>query len=114
MTGNPRPRTLARLALGLILLAISLFAAGSLWASIGSGKRADAAEYQYPTVYLSASPNHVAPGQTSTLTWSSTDVTSCTAYGSWSGSRPTSGNEVVTVWGWANGFYDLSCTGSDG
>src|SRR5437588_1081659 len=104
MTGNPRPRTLARLVLGLILLAIPLFAAGSLWASIGSGKRAAAAEYQYPTVNLSASPNPVAAGQTSTLTWSSTDVTSCTAYGDWSGSRPTSGSEAVTAWGWGRGF----------
>src|SRR5205085_320399 len=42
-----------------------------------------------PSVSLSASPTSVSSGGSSTLTWSSTDATSCTASGGWSGSKAT-------------------------
>ena len=99
--------------LGLVLVGVALFAAGSLWASVGGDKRSAAAEYQYPTVDLTAGPNPINVGQTSTLTWSTTDVTSCTAYGDWSGSKALNGSQVVSPWGWDKGFYELYCTGPD-
>ncbi|MDO8481976.1 MAG: SPRY domain-containing protein [bacterium] len=37
-----------------------------------------------PTATISASPNPIASGERSTLTWGSTDATSCTAGGPWS------------------------------
>jgi len=46
-----------------------------------------------PTVMLTASPESVASGEVSTLTWSSTEATSCTASGGWSGARAISGAE---------------------
>jgi outer membrane protein assembly factor BamB len=47
------------------------------------------------TVSLSANPTTTGVGQASTLTWSSTQATSCTASGGWSGTLPSSGSQVV-------------------
>jgi hypothetical protein len=66
-----------------------------------------------PTVKLSASPTSVASGATTTLTWSSTNATSCTASGAWSGSLGTSGSQQSAALSAASTF-DLSCTGAGG
>jgi hypothetical protein len=66
-----------------------------------------------PTVNLAASPSTVQPGQTSTLNWSSTNATSCTAGGSWGGSKATSGSEATSALT-ATSTFSLSCTGSSG
>ena len=67
-----------------------------------------------PTVTLAASPTAVVLGASSTLTWSSTDATACTASGSWTGSKSTSGNETVTPAAVGDAVYKLSCTGAGG
>src|ERR1035437_3638373 len=46
-----------------------------------------------PTVTLYANPTSIQSGQNSTLTWTSTYATSCSAY--WTGSTATSGSGVV-------------------
>jgi hypothetical protein len=66
-----------------------------------------------PTVALSASPTSVAAGQASTLTWTSTNATGCTASGAWSGTEPTSGS-VSTGAINQTSTYSLTCTGSGG
>jgi hypothetical protein len=67
-----------------------------------------------PTAKLTASPNPVTSGQTTTLTWSSTDATSCAASGGWSGPLPaTSGTRVSGVLSAATTFT-LECTGDGG
>jgi len=65
-----------------------------------------------PTVSLSASPANITTGQSSTLTWLSTNSTSCSATGAWSGTRAVSGSTVVTPT--ATSTYTLSCTGTGG
>jgi thermitase len=65
-----------------------------------------------PTVSLSASPSSIIAGQSSTLTWSSTNATSCTATGGWSGTRATSGSLAVSPT--SNSTYTLTCTGAGG
>jgi hypothetical protein len=65
-----------------------------------------------PTVSLSASPTSVAAGGSSTLTWSSTNATSCTASGGWSGDKATSGSQSVSPA--ATTTYTLGCTGPGG
>jgi hypothetical protein len=65
-----------------------------------------------PTVTLSANPQSITVGQSSTLTWNSTNATSCTASGGWSGTQNTSGS--VTVTPTASTTYSLSCTGAGG
>ena len=44
-----------------------------------------------PTVTLAVAPSAVVSGSAATLTWSSTNATSCTASGNWSGTKATSG-----------------------
>src|SRR3990167_6757384 len=69
---------------------------------------------QTVTLTFSAWPLSIIQGQSSTLSWSSTGATSCTAMGGWSGTKPTSGTEVVTPT--LEGFttYILTCSGLTG
>src|SRR5262249_44068298 len=66
-----------------------------------------------PSVSLTASPRGVAPGGTTTLTWSSANVSSCTASGGWSGSKALSGSETSAALN-SDQTYTLACTGSNG
>jgi chitodextrinase len=66
-----------------------------------------------PTVSLSTNPTSVASGEASTLTWSSTSATSCTASGDWSGTRATSGSESTGPLT-ASSSYSINCTGTGG
>jgi hypothetical protein len=106
-----RRRNLLRTAVGLCLVALALYGAGSLWASAGSGSRAAAKEYEYPEISMSASQTTVPVGHPVTITWSTTNVDTCTAFGEWSGDKPLAGSEVVQPWGWDNSFFALDCTG---
>ena len=65
-----------------------------------------------PTVTISANPSSIAAGASSTLTWSSTNATSCTASGSWSGTEAVSG--TVTVAPAATSTYMVTCANSAG
>jgi hypothetical protein len=65
-----------------------------------------------PTVSISASPTSITAGNSSTLTWSSTNATTCTASGSWSGTQSTSG--TLSVSPSTTSTYTLSCTGTGG
>lgn len=64
-------------------------------------------------VTLSASPKSVALNGTTTLTWSGTGVTSCTASGGWSGTKAASGTATVGPLT-RDTTYSLSCTGAGG
>jgi hypothetical protein len=66
-----------------------------------------------PTVSLSANPASVAYNGSSTLNWSSTNAISCTASGSWSGSKATSGNETRNSLATTSTFI-LTCIGAGG
>ena len=66
-----------------------------------------------PTLSFSASPDSVAQNDSTTLSWSSTDATSCVASGDWSGNKGTSGSEStgsLTI----DGQYILTCSGAGG
>jgi hypothetical protein len=65
-----------------------------------------------PTVSISADPDTVASQGTSTLTWTSSNATSCTASGAWSGARSTSGNQIVGPLD-SDKTYSITCS-SDG
>lgn len=66
-----------------------------------------------PVVSLSASAAAIADGGSVTLTWSATSASSCEATGDWSGSRGTSGSEVLAPALGAHS-YTLTCTGLGG
>jgi len=65
-----------------------------------------------PTLTLNASPGTITEGNTTTLSWTSTNTTSCTASGGWSGTRGTSGS--LTVAPVQTSTYNLSCSGAGG
>ena len=65
-----------------------------------------------PTVNLSADPISVLLENTSTLTWSSTNATSCSA--SWTTQTGSSGSEAVTISTAGNNSFSISCTGAGG
>jgi len=65
-----------------------------------------------PTVNLSADPVSVLLQNTSTLTWSSTNATSCSA--SWTNQTGSSGSEAVTISTAGNNSFSITCTGAGG
>ena len=66
-----------------------------------------------PAVSLAATPLSVTSGGSSTLTWSSTNATSCTASGAWSGAKATSGSQSTGPLT-ASSSFTLTCTGTTG
>ncbi|MEM6639752.1 MAG: choice-of-anchor U domain-containing protein [Pseudomonadota bacterium] len=66
-----------------------------------------------PTLQLGATPASVAFNGASTLTWSSTNATSCVASGAWSGVRATSGTEATGALS-ADATFTLTCSGPGG
>jgi len=66
-----------------------------------------------PTVTLSASPSSVSSGESSTLTWGSTNADTCTATGAWSGDKASSGSANTGALNQTS-IYTLTCSGSGG
>ncbi len=67
-----------------------------------------------PHLTLVSSPSSAGVGQTITLYWYSSGVTSCTASDGWAGAKAVSGSEAVTVAHTGNNSYTLACTGPGG
>ncbi|MHB8667588.1 MAG: DUF3443 domain-containing protein [Burkholderiales bacterium] len=67
-----------------------------------------------PTVSLSFAPASVAAGQTATLSWSTTDATSCVASGAWAGNQATSGSAAINQTIAGTYTYILTCAGAGG
>jgi hypothetical protein len=66
-----------------------------------------------PIVNISANPTSVLSGGTSTLSWTSTNASSCSASGGWSGAKALSGSESTGKL-LANNTFALACTGAGG
>lgn len=67
-----------------------------------------------PGVTLSATPATVASGGAANLRWSSSEATSCTASGAWTGTQPASGSISTQALTHASNVFSLLCTGSNG
>ncbi len=71
-----------------------------------------------PTVDIKANnsdgPISITTGTSTNLSWSSTNASSCSASGGWSGVKATSGTGVSTGNLIANTTFTLTCTGSGG
>jgi len=68
-----------------------------------------------PVVNFSVTPSSALVGSNATATWSTTGATSCTASGSWSGTKAVSGSETVALGSVAGTkTYTLTCTGAGG
>ncbi len=66
-----------------------------------------------PTLSFSASSSQINAGSNVTLTWSTTNVDTCTASGDWNGNVQTSGSTTVGPIQ-ADASFVLSCSGSSG
>jgi len=71
-----------------------------------------------PVVNISASPNQIGEGESTTLTWTSTNATSCTASSSpnntsWSGDKIINGNQTINNLTKTTTF-SIQCTGPGG
>jgi hypothetical protein len=56
----------------------------------------------------------VSTGQTSALSWTADNATSCTASGAWSGNRPAAGSSSVSQTLPGNYSYGMTCSGAGG
>jgi hypothetical protein len=65
-----------------------------------------------PTVTLKAGTASISSGGSTTLTWSSTNASSCTASGGWTGTEADSGTKGVSPT--TTTSYTIDCTGSGG
>ena len=82
----------------------------------GGGGGGGSAEPIVPsaTITLSISDNQIYIGEPVTLTWSTTNATSCSASGSWSGSKALSGSESITPDTDGSKSFTLTCSNSAG
>ena len=78
----------------------------------GGGSTPSTPTVPLPSINLSAEPTSVLLDSDSTLTWSSTNSTSCAA--SWTSQTSTSGSEAVTITSAGNNTFSISCTGAGG
>ena len=78
----------------------------------GGGSGDSAPMTPAPSINLSAEPTSVLLGNTSTLTWTSTNASSCSA--SWTSSTSSSGSEAVTISTAGNNNFSISCNGAGG
>ena len=68
-----------------------------------------------PTVSLKASSTSLVVGGSNTISWSSTNASSCSASNSWAGSKSTSGSVSTGVFNTPAGYtYTLDCIGNGG
>ena len=98
-----------------LLLTLSAFIIVSCGGGGGGGGGAPAAPVTpAASVNLSADPTSVLLTNTTTLAWSTSNATSCSASGAWSGTKATSGTEAVTISTAGNNSFTLSCSGDGG
>jgi len=67
-----------------------------------------------PSASLTFAPASINTAQTTVLSWSSANATSCTASGAWSGVKATAGSLTVTPSATGDFTYSLACTGDGG
>ncbi|MBU2081874.1 hypothetical protein KKH14_00335 [Patescibacteria group bacterium] len=70
--------------------------------------------YCPPTLNFSADNTSIWQGQSVILSWATSYITSCTASGAWSGSKPVNGSQIVVPLPPPSATYNLNCSGSGG
>jgi hypothetical protein len=65
-----------------------------------------------PTVTIAVNPTSIAQGSSATLSWSSSNASSCSASGAWAGTEPTSGTLSITGASVGSFTYTLTCAGA--
>lgn len=99
----------AHLAAAACLFSVLLAACGGY----GGGGSYNGGAAPAPTVSFSVAPTSVVLGQSTTLAWSSSNSTDCTASGAWSGNQAASGTSVQTPTAEGSLTFVLTCTGAN-
>jgi len=79
----------------------------------GTGTAASVTVNLAPLAALAATPQIVSTGGSSQLSWTSSNATTCTAYGGWSGTKSTRGSQSTGALSTGATFY-LTCSGPGG
>jgi hypothetical protein len=106
-----------------VLWRSAAFAACLLLAACGGGGGSSSTAANTPStvtsaaanpviVSISANPTALIVGESTTLTWSSSNASACQASGAWNGALPTSGTQLVTPGAAGSFTYNLSCDGT--
>ncbi|MDB5947131.1 MAG: hypothetical protein JWQ33_2157 [Ramlibacter sp.] len=97
---------------------VAAASAALMLAACGGGSSgstpAPAAATPAPEVKIAFSAPQVTAGDSATLTWSSTNASSCAASGSWTGTQPTTGSLTFVLSAAGTFAYHLDCTGAGG
>ena len=96
----------------LITMSVCLISCGGGGGS--TGNNSEVAQVPAPVISFSVSSSEIAINETVTLSWTSSNASSCTASGDWSGSRAVSGSEDVAPGTSGDFTYTLSCSGEGG
>ena len=93
---------------------LSLFLIASCGGGGGGGGSDAPAPVPTPTVTISASPTEVLLSESTTITWSSTNASSCSATGGWTNATTSSGSASVTITSVGSNTFTISCSGAGG
>jgi uncharacterized protein (TIGR03118 family) len=102
----------ARFAAGACLFALLLAGCGGYGGNGNGSGSYGAGAAPSPSISLSVAPTSIVLGQSATLSWSSTNTSSCTASGGFSGAEATSGTSVVTPTAAGSVTFTLTCSGA--
>lgn len=99
----------------LIFLTVALGACANGGPASSGGDGGSNGPPRAAVVSFHADPATVSPGGTSTLSWTTTDATSCVASDAWSGTKAVNGSETVTLPSNPGSYtYTLACSGPGG
>ncbi len=80
--------------------------------SVSESETVTVSPHPMPTVDLTANPTTITRGGTTTLSWASTQATTCTGSGAWSGAVPL--NSSIAASPATTSTYTLTCSGLGG
>ena len=90
-------------------LAISLTLLLSACGGSGVTNASDSANSTPVTVSISAYPMNIMLEESTTITWSSTNASSCKAYGAWTSDKSLSGTESIAMNNFGEQRFTLTC-----
>ena len=79
----------------------------------GGGDAGGGGSFPAPTISITSDISSASTGDSALISWTSTNATSCTASGGWTGGKGTSGSESISLVA-GNNTFSLSCSGSGG
>ena len=97
-----------------IFIISSIFLISSCGGGGGGGTAAVVAKLAAVITSFTSSLNTSEVGSSVDISWSSTNASACTATGSWSGTKGTSGTESVTISSTGSNSFALTCNGEGG